>query len=385
MSKRNSKNLILLETLLTPGDYEILFIDISNGLFSQDIKLSYLPISLGIKIKYMKKTQNRYNCNGKRLPPNFQILFERNKEYFEYKGDIIFNLKILKDEFYLSIPEDDDYILRLNTYYQDGNNIDIKVYEIQSEDINDKILYTKNSYWGGQSSIVASLSKGKKYSVEFDYSSSFFTQNERKFCELYYLKMVLGSEKYIKKIAPFSYYTEQSCKDYYSNSINQTVDEFIKRFSDEHSDESNYYFFRYEIISKDILSYNNLDNSFFKESLQDFSIIYSGTIIIKEDINFYIECISEFITGIIIPIIIPLKENIDFNLSNEYLRKFLLHKSRINMRLTEGKYQLILVHGLSQYTSSNSESNLQLDSLLSIDKIPKCVQFKIRIVSILLD
>ena len=55
------------------------------------------------------------------------------------------------------------------------------------------------------------------------------------------------------------------------------------------------------------------------------------------------------------------------------------------MRLTEGKYQLILVHGLSQYTSSNSESNLQLDSLLSIDKIPKCVQFKIRIVSILLD
>ena len=175
MSKRNSRNLILLETLLTPGDYEILFIDISNGLFSQDIKLSYLPISLGIKIKYMKKTQNRYNCNGKRLPPNFQILFERNKEYFEYKGDIIFNLKILKDEFYLSIPEDDDYVLRLNTYYQDGNNIDIKVYEIQSEDINDKILYTKNSYWGGQSSIVASLSKGQKNSVEFDYSSSFFT------------------------------------------------------------------------------------------------------------------------------------------------------------------------------------------------------------------
>ena len=55
------------------------------------------------------------------------------------------------------------------------------------------------------------------------------------------------------------------------------------------------------------------------------------------------------------------------------------------MRLTEGKYKLILLHGLSQYTSSNSESNLQLDSLLSIDKIPKCVHFKIRIVSILLD
>ena len=61
-----------------------------------------------------------------------------------------------------------------------------------------------------------------------------------------------------------------------------------------------------------------MDNIFFKESLQDFSIIYSWTIIIEEDINFYIECISEFITGIIIPIIIILKENIDFNLSNEY-------------------------------------------------------------------
>ena len=385
MSKRNSKNLILLETLLTPGDYEILFIDINTDSIIQDLNLYNLPISLGIKIKYMKKTQNRYNCNGKRLPPNFQTLFDRNKEYFEYKGDIIFNLKILKDEFYLSIPNDDDYILRLNTYYSDGNNIDIKVYEIQSEDINDKILYTKNSFWGGQSSIVTSLTKGKKYSVEFDYSSSFFAQNERKSCEIFYLKMALGSINYIKKIAPFSFFSQQSCNDYYSTSINKTIDEFIGKFSEEHPYLSNYKSYEYEIISKDLMTYNNLDETFFKESLQDFSIIYSGTFTIKDDINFYIECISEFISGIIIPIIIPVSENSNFDLTNEYFRKFLLHKSRINMKLNEGKYQLILVHGLSQYTFSNSESNLELDSIFNAHKIPKCVNFKIRIVSILLD
>ena len=122
----------------------------------------------------MKKTQNRYNCNGKRLLQILKLYFNGNKEYFEYKGEIIFNLKILKDEFYLSIPDNDDYILRFNTYYSDGNNIIIKVYEIQNEDINDKILCTKNSFWGGQSSIVASLRKSKKYSIEFDYSFSFF-------------------------------------------------------------------------------------------------------------------------------------------------------------------------------------------------------------------
>ena len=197
--------------------------------------------------------------------------------------------------------------------------------------------------------------------------------------------MALGSINYIKKIAPFSFFSQQSCNDYYSTSINKTIDEFIGKFSEEHPYLSNYKSYEYEIISKDLMTYNNLDKTFFKESLQDFSIIYSGTFTIKDDINFYIECISEFISGIIIPIIIPVSENSNFDLTNEYFRKFLLHKSRINMKLNEGKYQLSLVHGLSQYTFSNSESNLELDSIFNAHKIPKCVNFKIRIVSILLD
>ena len=218
IAERKSKNFMLLETLLTPGDYNILIIDINPKSTVQYYQMSYVPVSLGIKVKFMKKTQNRFNCNGKRLPITFDTLFNQNKNYFEYKGDIIFNLKVLYDEVYLSIPSDSVYIMRLNTYYSDGNNIDILVYEIGGNDINNRTLYLQSSYWGGQSSIIAALIKGKKYVITFDYSSSFFAQNERKTCEIFYLK--LGSINYLKNLNEISFFKQESCNDYYKKPIN---------------------------------------------------------------------------------------------------------------------------------------------------------------------
>jgi len=385
ISERKSKNFILLETILTPGDYIILIIDINSQSTIQYYKMNYIPVSLGIKVKYMKKTQNRFNCNGKRLPITFDSLFNKNKNYFEYKGNIIFNLKVLYDELYISIPNEDNYILRLNTYYADGNNIDIKVYEILNNDINNKTLYLQSSFWGGQSSIITSLLKGRKYLINFDYTSSFFTQNERKNCEIYYLKLAFGSINYLKSLNDIPFFKKESCNDYYKKSTKDTIKEFMNTFSKEHSLISNYKNSQYEIISNNMISYNDIDKSLFIESIQDFNIIYSDSFIINSDINFYLETISDYIFGSIIPIIIPIYQNKNFNLSNEYFRKFLLHKSSINLRLTKGNYQLILVHSLNQFTYSNSEKNFLGNSIFYNDLIPKCVPFKLRIISIILD
>ena len=385
ISERKSKNLIILETILTPGDYKLLIIDINPNSRIQNEIINFVPVSIGIKVKFMKKTQNRFNCNGKRLPITFDALFNKNKNYFEYKGDIIFNLKVLYDEFYISIPNEDNYILRLNTYYSDGNNINIRIYELLNNDINNRTLYVQGSFWGGQSSILTSLLKGKKYAINFDYTSSFFSQNERKTCELFYLKLAFGAINYLKNLNNIPFFKEESCNDYYKKPIKESIKEFMDLFSKEHSNTFNYKDSEFELVSKNLISYNNIDKSLYKESILDFNIIYSEKFSIDLDINFYLETISDYISGLIIPVIIPVYSDKEFNLSNEYFRKFLLHKNSINMRLTKGNYQLILVHGLSQFTYSNSENNFISTSVFYQDLIPKCVPFKLRIISILLD
>ena len=158
----------------------------------------------------------------------------------------------------------------------------------------------------------------------------------------------------------------------------------MKTFSREHSILSNYKNAEYELLSNNMVSYNDIEESIFVESIQDFTIIYSGSFTVNTEINFYLEAISDYISGSIIPVIIPIYSNRKFDLSNEFFRKFLLHKSSVNMKLSKGNYQLILVHALNQFTYSNSENNIIGDLFLYYDLIPKCVPFKLRIVSMLL-
>ena len=48
----------------------------------------------------------------------------------------------LMDEVYFTIPYDDDYIMRLNAYYSEGNSIRIRLYEVDSERLFNEL--TKN-------------------------------------------------------------------------------------------------------------------------------------------------------------------------------------------------------------------------------------------------
>ena len=54
--------------------------------------------------------------------------------------------------------------------------------------------------------------------MTFDYSSSFFAQNERKTCEIFYLK--LGSINYLKNLNEVPFFKQESCNDYYKKPIN---------------------------------------------------------------------------------------------------------------------------------------------------------------------
>ena len=139
------------------------------------------------------------------------------------------------------------------------------------------------------------------------------------------------------------FFKEESCNDYYKKPIKNSIEEFLETFSNEHSIYSKYRNSQYEIISNPMTSYNNIENSIIIESIEDFQLIYSGSFSVNLDINFYLETISDYITGSIIPVIIPIYSNKNFNISNEYFRKFLLHKNSINMKLSKGNYQLILI------------------------------------------
>ena len=388
LSKKISKNLISLESILPPGNYELLLIDLNDNSILNDNNIYNYPISCELKIKYVKKFISQYNCIGKKIPKNLNFLFYINNNYFEYKGDISFNMIDLYDEVYLTVPKDNDYILRLNTYYADGNNINIKVYEIENKESVIKKFYSVSSYWGGMSSLYLPLLKGKVYSIYFDYKDSLFLQNERKKCEIYYLKMSIGKYDYLHSFYPNNFLNKNECK---SNNENE-IDNFLYKFSKEHNNENNYIANgEYEIISNNIFSYNDLDESFLAfKSDKNFRIIANKTFEIETDINFYIDCLVEnFIPGIIIPIILPLNSFKDMFSNrfsdNLYYRKFLLHKGFISLKLTKGNYTLLLVHSLNQFTEENKINNVNYGTYLNLDLLPKCVVFKLKINTILLN
>ena len=384
LSKKISKNLIALESILPPGNYELLIIDINDNSILNDKNIYNYPISCELKIKYVKKFISQYNCIGKKLPKNLNYLLSINNNYFEYKGDISFNMIDLYDEIYLSVPKNDDYILRLNTFYADGNNINIKVYEVENKESVIKNLYSVSSYWGGMSSLFLPLMRGKVYSIYFDYKDSLFLQNERKKCEIYYLKMSIGKYDYLKTFYAYNFLNKNECVNNNNNNSENEIETFLNKFSLEHKDENNYIKNgEYEIISNNIFSFNDLNESLILKSDENFRIISKKTFKVETDINFYIDCLVEnFISGMIIPIVLPLNSFNDMFKNrfsdNLYYRKFLLHRNFLSLKLTKGKYILLLVHSLNQFSEGNKNN-------LNIDLLPKCVNFKIKINTILLN
>ena len=384
LSKKISKNLIALESILPPGNYELLIIDINDNSILNDKNIYNYPISCELKIKYVKKFISQYNCIGKKLPKNLNYLLSINNNYFEYKGDISFNMIDLYDEIYISVPKNDDYILRLNTFYADGNNINIKVYEVENKESVIKNLYSVSSYWGGMSSLFLPLLRGKVYSIYFDYKDSLFLQNERKKCEIYYLKMSIGKYDYLKTFYAYNFLNKNECVNNNNNNSENEIETFLNKFSLEHKDENNYIKNgEYEIISNNIFSFNDLNESLILKSDENFRIISKKTFKVETDINFYIDCLVEnFISGMIIPIVLPLNSFNDMFKNrfsdNLYYRKFLLHRNFLSLKLTKGKYILLLVHSLNQFSEGNKNN-------LNIDLLPKCVNFKIKINSILLN
>ena len=405
MSKRSGKNGMILETILTPGEYKLLVVNMNMNSkeFSKYLSLKYIPISAGIKIKNIQSTENRFDCKGRRLPATFNHLINLDQNYFEYKGKIIFNMRDLMDEVYFTIPFDDDYILRLNAYFSEGNNIKIRLYEIDSDMLYNsitknmsihsnntmvldeikqnstmKILTTESSSIGGQSSVYAPLYRNKIYYIQFDYSDSFFAQYDRKSCEIYYLKLSMASMTHIKNLHAVNLYDSSKCV--FDSSI---IDSILTEFSKGHSNKKNYLNNEYKLITKEILSFNDLYQQ------EDIRIIYSKNFVVETDISFYIEVMSDFLTSSVIPILVPKgskpkrkADSIIEELLSKENRKLLLHKGTINLKLSKGEYTLILIHGLNQFTKTRGKG---LSPLYNEVYLPKCAMFKLKIQSILLD
>jgi hypothetical protein len=402
ISEKPSKNSMLLEAILTPGNYKILLINLNMNFHldktSVDMRkhlgIDSIPITAKIKVNYFQKAENRFNCEGRHLPQSFDYLMMSNTQsdsYFEYKGDIIMNMNKLHDDVEFSV--DEDAVLRLITFYPHGNNIDISLYEVTENKVLDKLIQHKGNLAmqnliskilqtvlphknhkeekiqtmsknaGESDGLVYPLKKGLRYRLVFNYDNSFFEERDRKFCEMFYLKLAIGKNSYLNKL------NSGSC----SNTPNfSDIDTLVRNLESNHR-------------KNDVYSYTTPQTLKVEYHAGEMnSIIYSKMIDIKNPIDLHIEVISEFITSYIVPIIIPIKNSqissktvLNEMLHHKY-KKLIFHENTLKLKLNKGKYMLVLMSGLSQLNFNNS-ANL---TPLNINSLLKCMSFKLRVSSL---
>jgi len=403
------KNSKLLEAILTSGDYKLLLVNMNmNNYLAQDsknlrksLKLDAIPLSGKFKIKKFFEEENRYNCVGRHLPSNFDYLLYHSKlklndlqqRYFEYQGEIIINLEDMRDSVEFTIAEDS--FIRVATFHDQGINVSIELYELnevrgdtpihiiprigfgglakslneamnllngKKETHENEVVFTLTKSKGENNGLIHPLYKNRKYRLVFNYENSMFEENERKTCEMFYVKIGIELKERILKTLP------KECNK--ANTLIE-VDNLLEYLEKNHlsKNEENYTTPNPTIVPLRVGEKNTL--------------IYQKNFEIKESINVNIEVISDFVSSYIIPVIIPLDpiKNIDNNLDDLLHHKFkmlTLHDNSIKVKLNKGKYMLILMNGISQLYSNDEFSRLTHP----ISGTIKCMSFKISMSSI---
>ena len=405
LSQRHNVNGMILETVLTPGEYKLLLVNMNIDIneFNTYIKANYLPISAGIKLKHIRSSENKFNCKGKRIPTTFDHLLSVNSHYFEYKGNIAFDMVDLLDEVYFITPMNDDYIIRVNTFFASGSNINIYLYQIDETTLyNDvhssypnvnhvnntyvleqirnertvKVLSTWSTNFGGQSALYAPLYRNKIYYLVFDYHDSLFTAFNRKRCEMYYLKLAITSTARLKQTLMLNSNAESQCVFDV-----QVFNTFIDKFDIEHYDMKYYINNEYSVASPIMRSYNDLYGN------KEIRVIYARNIHIRHEVSVYISVESDYVTANVIPLIMPNSDltsddkiNVDAltqQLLRKDMRRYLLHRNRFNIKLSPGTYTLLLIHGLTQYSKEYGNKSV-LSPLYNQAFLPKCAVFKVK-------
>lgn len=389
LSDRPNKNSLIIESILTPGDYKILIVDLQSFQTFIDLKrhIAAIPATARLKIKKFEKSENRFNCDGRRLPTNLDYLEKDYKNYFEYRGDVVMNLEELNDEVSFTIEEDS--LLRVVTFFPEGNKIDFELYRQADGEIEKllanrinfsqtigksitgsggKLLATSKS-WGESDGLFLPLSKGK-YWLSFNYENSFFEQSERRKCETFYLRLGIMQTNYLKILNPSVY--GQKCDINISD-----LDRVFKDFEQGHSSSE---------------EYTNKESNIYKLHYDRFNInkpVYERTFEIKSTVTLNIELLSDFVSSYLVPVIIPITKNNDSPSSLKSVLhhkhgKVVFHENTLKLKLKKGKYKFMIFNGLSQFNTDDTHEKQGL-SFYDYSLIPRCLSLQIKISSIRLN
>jgi hypothetical protein len=340
LANHPSKNSQILETILTPGDYKVLLVNLGddNAFKALGKVISDVPISAQLKLKRYEKVDNHFNCEGRRLPKDFDYLFNPDDNVFEFKADLIPNLQKLFDSVDFNVNEDS--LLRVVTTYNSGNYIDTDLFKINDLGEEEKITTTSNKSEeedcpncteehlshtvGDVDGLYRSLTKGK-YRLRFNYAHSFFIETDRRTCETFNVKIGIEKISYIKSIlGNLNTYTACSSK-LEKDKLDDLFRNIEKTDIQSNSDLPIY---SVEYSTKNVNSY-----------------IYSTTFELTGPHAVNVEVLSDDIAASVIPIIVPVNKNntpLSNSLNNLTQDKLKLHDDKLSVKLAKGKYYLSL-------------------------------------------
>lgn len=435
LSDRQVKNNINLQTVLTPGKYKILLMNFLDNDKYEILRkqIAEIPVSATLEIKDFVKDENRYNCPGRHLPQHLNFLTDKYlNDYLEFSGDIIMNTERLYDE--INIYAEEDSLLRISAFAKQGENIDIEVYHIpktgnrfenllkskglekgngplnplmnilgkifKKKEEEDGELKQLSEHFGESDGMLIPLLKDNNYRITFNYKDSMINENNLKSCETYFTKISLAKVKYLKALFPNAY--SQTCNGANIATRRNDINKILKDFMDENKvdsrrknsskDKKN---FIDEVYDSFANGYTTVSRVFFDRN-NPYEILYNGKFSVENEVNFSIEVLSDFTTSFIVPVILPLDNDVDINqpedddkeslnfqnFLNQKHKKITFHENQIKLNLKKGKYRLFLINGISQYFNQNDVvENSRLTNFIDLDLLPKCMEFQVRVIA----
>lgn len=185
ISHRSEKNAVILQSVITPGNYTIWII--YQGMTDQEkstLKDAYtdlIPFSISVSFIPLIEREDRFNCEAGRLPVSLN-----SPGYLDSDGFLSYHDYIYADIYSISLQShlslSVDSVLRLVTVEPAGVGVDVRLLGAKGE-----IVAISESV-GGTEGILVELKKGE-YMLVFVFTNTMIENPRLVFCETFLLEL----------------------------------------------------------------------------------------------------------------------------------------------------------------------------------------------------
>jgi len=360
LSEKPRKNSNFLHVVLPSGKYRLLLIDIQQEESYKSLlkTIHFIPVSARLSISVNEEENERFNCQGKKLPVslNTDDQLNNNEQYFEINSEIIINLNTFVDSTIFT-PKHDS-LFRVTAFHNDGLSIDLKLQE------NGQIVAISHNK-GDSNGLIYSLKANHKYILELIYNNSIIDETKFKSCEKIFLRLIIFSVEYHNKL--YNDHHTMAC----DNNLN-LLDKYLNPLvvKDEHS-------------SIHVEEANNSIFTFPSDLAGTEDLIYKKEFYVEhESVLVNIDILSDYTSNLIIPVI-DKHEDSNGKIVHRF-EKMSFQEGSLRIKLNKGKYIFFLSRGLNQFYETKDET-FKNNVSETIKFFPKCGVFQLRISTIVLD